>query len=161
MKTRLKDVYIIGAAVALCLSMAGCSGDRKAEKEAKAFLRAYYTDLDFVAAQTHATAESASYIDERREMTALNPYAKSEAPAIVFKSLKMGQDNTTAEAFYTHNRAERTLYLQKVDGKWKVDLQKEAALRNEGMHQLADGVGGGFASAVSGPVVYKKRNRTK
>lgn len=140
---------------------AGCSGNRKAEKEVKAFLQAYYTDLDFAAAKIHATAESAPLVDERRDMTALNPYAKNETPAIVFKTIQVGEDKTTAEALYTLNRAERTLYLQKVDGKWKVDLQKEATMRNEGMHQLADGVGGGFASAVSGPVVYKKRNRTK
>lgn len=161
MKRRLTYVYIIGAAVALCLALAGCSGEHRAEKTAKAFLEAYYTDLDFVTAKTYATPESAPLIDERRDMMALNPYAKSETPAIVFKTLKMGQDKITAEAFYSHNRAERTLYLQKVDDKWKVDLQKEAALRNENMHQLSTNREGGFASAVSGPIVYKKRNRTK
>lgn len=138
---------------------AGCTGDGKAAKTAKAFLQAYYTDLDFAAAKTHATAESAPLIDERREMTALNPYAKSEAPALVFKSIEIGKDKTTAECLYTLNRSERTLYLQKVDGKWKADLQKEATLRSENMQQLSTNGDGGFASAASAPVVYKKRNR--
>lgn len=152
-------VYTIGVAMAALAMMTGCTGEGKAGKTAKAFLQTYYTDLDFAAAKTYATPESASLIDERRDMTALNPYAKSEVPAIVFKTLQMGEDKTTAEALYTLNRAERTLYMQKVDGKWKVDLQKESRLFNEGMKQLPNSDEGGFASAASGPVVYKKRNR--
>lgn len=148
-------------AVALCLALAGCSGERRAEKTAKAFLDAYYTRLDFNAAITYSTRASAPFIDERREVVALNPYAKNETPAIAFKSIEMGKNKATAEATYTLNRSERTLYLQKVDGKWKVDLQKEAALRNENMQQLSTSGEGGFASAASAPVVYKKRNRTK
>ena len=161
MKKGFLNTYIISVAMAILAITTGCTGEGKAGKTAKAFLQAYYTDLDFAKAKTYATSESASLIDERRDMTALNPYAKSEVPTIVFRTLQVGESKTTAEAFYTLNRAERTLYLQKVDGQWKVDLQKEATLRNEGMQQLADGVGGGFASAASGPIVYKKRNRTK
>lgn len=157
MKRRWTYIMVMG----LCLAMAGCSGERKAEKTAKAFLDAYYTRLDFNAAITYATRASAPLIDERRDMTKLNPYAKNEVPAIVFKSIEMGKDKTTAECLYTLNRSERTLYLQKVDGKWKVDLEKENRLHNEGMKQLPTGSEGGFASAVSGPIVYKKRNRTK
>ena len=152
-------IYIIGAVMAGLMALTGCTGEGKAGKTAKAFLQAYYTDLDFAAAKTYATPESASLIDERRDMAALNPYAKSEVPTIVFKTLQVGESKTTGEALYTLNRSARTLYLQKVDGKWKVDLQKEAALRNENMQQLSASGDGGFASAASGPVVYKKRNR--
>lgn len=144
--------------VALAMTT-GCTREHKAAKTAKTFLQAYYTDFDFAAAKTHATPESAPLIDERRDMTTLNPYAKNETPTLVFKSLQVGKDKTTAQALYTLNRAERTLYLQKVDGEWKVDLRKEARMRNENMQQLSTNEEGGFASAASGPVVYKKRNR--
>lgn len=162
MKRRVTGILLyIGVAMAALAMMTGCTGEGKAGKTAKAFLQAYHTDLDFAAAKTYATPESASLIDERRDMTALNPYAKSETPAIVFKTLQISQDKTTAEATYTLNRSERTLYLQKIDGKWKVDLQKEASLRNENMQQLSTSKEGGFASAASGPIVYKKRKNRK
>ena len=153
------DIYIISVVAAGLMALTGCTGEGKAGKTAKAFLQAYHTDLDFAAAKTYATPQSASLIDERRDITALNPYAKSETPALVIKNVQVGQDKTTAECLYTLNRSERTLYLQKADGKWKVDLQKEVAMRNENMQQLSISGEGGFASAASAPVVYKKRNR--
>lgn len=143
----------------LWLSMSACSGKRPAEKAARAFLQAYYVDLDFNVARALSTPASHAAIAEKEEMASLNPYAKEEAPSISFKELRI-EDRRSGKALCTYwaNRVEKTLELRKVEGQWKADLQAQAQEEAAGMYSLSsDNSQGGFASAASGPVVYKKR----
>lgn len=156
-------IYIIGVAVGLVMAAlvaTGCTREHKAAKTAKAFLQAYYAELDFSLAESMATQESLPIIKEREEVLGYNPYAKSEAPDIVFKGLSIDKENPAkAQVVYLYNRTEKNLYLQKKDGEWKVDLQEERRQQEVGMQQLSTSKQGGFASAASGPVVYKKRKK--
>lgn len=141
----------------LCLT--ACSGKHKAEKTAKAFLLAYKVDLDFNKARSLVTERSLPFVTETEEVTSLNPYARQEAPTLAFLSVTLDPDNKDrAEYTYTLNRVEKTLHLQKVEKKWKVDLMRESVEQEAGMARLSEGGQGGFAAAASGPVVYKKRN---
>lgn len=144
----------------VCLT--ACSGKHKAEKTAKAFLQAYKVDLDFNKARSLVTERSLPFVAETEEVTALNPYARQEVPVLAILSLNIIPDRKDrAECTYTLNRVEKTLHLQKVEGKWKVDLMQESVEQDAGMARLSEGGQGGFASAVSGPVVYKKRDLKK
>lgn len=157
MKRRLTYIMV---AVGLMMALSGCSGERKAEKTAKAFLHAYYTDLDFDKAESMATQESQPFIRERKDVLSYNPYAKNEVPDITLKEIKIDKKNTAkAQAVYLYNRTEKNLYLQKKEGEWKVDLQEERRQQEVGMQRLSTSTQGGFASAASGPVVYKKRKK--
>lgn len=144
--------------LALPLCLCACSGKHQAEKTGRAFLKAYYTEFDFAKAKQYATPMSHALIDDRAENLSLNPYAKQEAPELTIKELRMDKDHKDmAILTYTLNRAEKTLEIKKVEGKWRADLEKEAKLREEGMQSLEDQTHGGFASAASGPITYRKR----
>ncbi len=157
-KINLMKGLLPGMAVVLLLT--GCGGSaRKAERAAKDFLQAYYLELDFKKALSLSTDLSHAAIHEQEELISLNPYAKEEIPDIVFKGVEMDEQND-AKATYTYlvNRVERTLPLRKLNGVWLVDLQKGTVESGGGeMMELSSGQQGGFASAASGPVVYKKR----
>lgn len=155
----MKKLLFLFLAV-LCLS--SCSGRHKAEKTAKAFLQAYRVDLDFNKARGLATERSLPFVAETEEMASMNPYARQEAPVLTFLSVTLDPDNKErAICTYTLNRVEKTLYLQKVEGKWKADLMQEALEQEAGMARLSEGTQGGFAAAASGPIVYKKRDLSK
>ena len=142
----------------LPLCLCACSGKQQAEKTGRIFLKAYYTDLDFAKAKQYATPVSHELIDERAENLSHNPYAKQEVPELAIKELQIDKDNKhQATLSYTLNRAQKTLDLRKVEGKWRADLEKEAKLREEGMQSLEDQTHGGFAAAASGPIKYHKR----
>lgn len=148
--------YLLLLTLPLCFC--ACGGKQQAEKTGRAFLKAYYTDLDFAKAKQYATLVSHALIDEKAENLSHNPYAKQEAPELTIKELQIDKDNKhQATLTYTLNRAQKTLDLKKVDGKWQADLEKEAKLREEGMQSLEDEVHGGFAAATSGPIKYHKR----
>lgn len=144
----------------VCLT--ACSGKHQAEKTAKAFLQAYRVDLDFNKARGLVTERSLPFVAETEEVASLNPYARQEAPTLAFLSLTIDPDDKDhAKYTYTLNRVEKTLHLQKVESKWKVDLMQESVEQDAGMARLSEGGQGGFASAASGPVVYKKRKSKK
>lgn len=148
--------YLLLLTIPLCLC--ACSGKQQAEKTGRAFLKAYYTDLDFSKAKQYATPVSHALIDERAENLSHNPYAKQEAPELAIKELQIDkEDKNKATLAYTLNRAQKTLDLKKIEGKWYADLEKEAKLREEGMQSLEDQTHGGFAAAASGPIKYRKR----
>lgn len=144
--------------LALPFLLCACSGKHQAEKTGKAFLKAYYTDLDFAKAKACATPVSHALIDDRAENLSLNPYAKQEAPDVAVKELRMDEkDKNRAVLVFTLNRAEKTLDLKKEQGKWWADLEKEAKMKEEGLQTLEDESHGGFAAAASGPIKYHKR----
>lgn len=144
--------------------MVSCSGDRKeATSTAKAFLQAYYVDLDFNKALQLSSEASKAAIQEQADMIALNPYAKQETPDWAPVGIDTDKSNSeTALYVYTCNRVERTLPLRKVNGKWLVDLQGgtvEAGGNTGDFLQLSSGSENGFASAASGEIKYRKRRQ--
>ena len=151
--------------LSIVVMLAGaCSNDKRvATSTAKSFLQAYYVDLDFDRALQLSNDASHSAIIEQAEIVALNPYAKEETPIISFLSLSLNKDNPhNATYTYTCNRTERTLPLQKTNGKWFVDLQGglvETCGNNE-FSTLSTNEGG-FASAASGEIKYRKRRQAK
>lgn len=144
--------------------MMSCNGDRKnAAATAKTFLQAYYVDLDFNKALQLSSEVTKVAVQEQADMIALNPYAKEETPDLVLVGIDTDKSNAeTATFVYTCNRAERTLPLRKVNGKWLVDLQGgsvEAGGNTNDFLQLSSGCESGFASATSGEIKYKKRRQ--
>lgn len=141
-----------------------CSNDKKvAISTAKAFLQAYYVDLDFETALRLSSVASHNAITEQEQLTVLNPYAKEERPDISFKNLEMDPNNThVANYVYTCNRVERKLPLRKLNDKWLVDLQggtvEMGGVENEFL-ELSYDRNNGFASAVSGKIEYRKRRQ--
>ncbi len=150
-------------AVAVIL-MTACGNDKKeATSTAKAFLQAYYVDLDFEKALRLSSDNSHNAITEQAQMMALNPYAKEETPDIVFKTLEKDSKNShVAYYIYTCNRSERKLPLRKLNGKWLIDLQggtvEMGGVENDFTELPSDGING-FASAVSGEIKYRKRQQ--
>ena len=161
---KVSDIKGLVLGLAGVLVLVACNGNvRKAEHTAQEFLRAYYTDLDFKKALSLSTDVSHAALHDQEEMVSLNPYAKDEVPDIVFKGLEIDEENEAKATYrYSANRVEKTLPLRKLNGVWLVDLQGgtvEAGGNNSGTMELSSGEQGGFASAVSGIVVYKKRER--
>lgn len=140
-----------------------CHGDGKeARRVAEDFLQAYYIDMDFAKALRMSSDASHTAIHEQAKITALNPYAKEETPAIVFKELIINPENPhAATCSYTCNRVERTLPLRRFDKQWLVDLQG-GTVETSGSGEfsnLSSNSEGGFASAASGEIKYKKRRQ--
>ena len=147
-------------AVAVIL-MTACGNDKKeATSTAKAFLQAYYVDLDFEKALRLSSDNSHDAITEQAQMIALNPYAKEETPDIIFKTLETDPNNANlANYIYTCNRIERKLLLYKLNGKWRVEIGNGSikTMGNSNFIQLPQGESNGFASASSGEIKYRKR----
>lgn len=150
-------VFIVSMAVV------ACGGKNEASQVAKAFLQAYYVDLDFDKAQTLCSDVSRPAVAEQGQMVALNPYATEEIPALAFRQLEWKADNPNTAVFtYTVNRSERTLPLRKFNGKWLVDLQGGTVEMGGSANRMElsnDSKGGFAASEASGPIVYKKRKK--
>lgn len=144
----------------VALFCCSCSEGHKAKKTAATFLKAYYTDLDFEKAKALATESSFEIINNKDEVTSLNPYAKKEAPTVEFKEFKVDKKTDKAVYSYTVNRAEKKLHLTKVKGVWKADLAEERRERDAEMTSLSKSRDGGFAAAASGPIKYKKRRQS-
>lgn len=143
-----------------------CNRDSKgASSTAKAFLQAYYIDLDFEKAKQLSTDISHNAIIEHAQIISLNPYAKEETPNIVFKALDIDSKNAhTANFIYTCNRAERKLPLRKLNNRWLVDLQGnmvETSFAGTDFTELSSSTTNGFASASSGEIIYKKTQAEK
>lgn len=160
----IRYIGLFFALPAIILLAVSCKGDTtKAAATAKAFLQAYYVDLDFDRAKSLCSDNSKAAVAEQAEMVALNPYAKDEVPDIVFKQLNLNANNpNTAVFIYTVNRAERSLPLRKFNKIWLVDLQGGTVEMGGNLNriELGSDVRGGFAaSQTSGPVVYKKRKK--
>lgn len=141
-----------------------CKGNpQKAAATAKAFLQAYYTDLDFEQAKRLCSDASRWAIEKQAAMIALNPYAKAEVPDIVIHKTAIDPNNpATATCTYTCNRVERTLPLRRFNNVWMVDLGdntvETTGFENEFITLSQDGTNG-FASATSGEIKYKKRRQ--
>lgn len=137
------------------------SNQNKAETAARAFLQAYYVDLDFTKALQLSSDASHPAIGEKQEAAALNPYARQETPDIVFKSVEIDpKDPQKASCTYLADGMEKTLPLRKLNKKWLVHVP-QGTVESEGIEimELSSGRHGGFAAAASGPVVYKKRKK--
>lgn len=139
-----------------------CSRDKKeAATTAKAFLQAYYVDLDFNKALQLSSEASQAAIREQADMTALNPYAKEESPDIVFGGVTINNPNT-ATCNYTCNRVKRNLPLRKLNEKWIIDLggkSVETASSKGDFFELVSDNGNGFFSVASGEIKYRKRRQ--
>lgn len=158
--TRLAGKFLILATATIL--MIACSNDKKeATATAKAFLRAYYIDLDFETALRLSSDASRNAIIDQQQIITLNPYAKEEIPNIVFKNLEIAPNNSHVANFtYTCNRVERKLPLRKLNNKWLVDLQGgiiETIGAGNNFFELSSDGTNGFASAISGEIKYKKR----
>lgn len=144
------------------LAVACCGNKKEAMTTAKAFLQAYYVDLDFNKAPQLSSDASHAAITDQAKMISLNPYAGEETPDIVFVELTVDKDNSnTATCTYTCNRVERTLPLRNFNGKWLIDLGSgtvETGGSSEFMQLSQDNLNG-FASATSGEIKYKKRRQ--
>lgn len=140
-----------------------CSGEKKAEKAAREFLQAYYVDLDFGKAGKLATDRTRSLVSEKEEMTALNPYAREEIPNLKIEEVRIdGNNPDRALCRYSIDRRTKTIVLVRLDGVWLVNetgLSIGSGGDRGDMMQLSEGEQGGFASAVSGPITYKPRNK--
>lgn len=152
----LRNNIIKGLAAGLCLATAlllGACSIHKAERTARQFLKAYYVDLDFDRALELSTQDSHEGIYYKKNMTALSPYAKEEAPTLeVLDVIIDPDDGTYAYCAYELNGQPKMLPLQKHDGKWLVDTDSEAIEGSMGMS--ASGVSEiGFASAASSDVL--------
>lgn len=144
--------------------MVSCNGDQKeATATAKAFLQAYYVDLDFNKALQLSSEASKAAVQEQADMIALNPYARQETPDLVLIGLERDKDNPeTATYTYSCNRVERKLPLRRFNGKWLIDLQGGTVETGDNTNeflQLSSDNEGGFASAASGEIKYKKRRQ--
>lgn len=151
------------ALISIPVLAAACNGNgREARRVAEDFLQAYYIDMDFAKALRLSSDVSHTAIHEQAKIAALNPYAKEEIPAIVFKELKINPENShTATYSYTCNRVERTLPLRRFGKQWLVDLQG-GTVETSGsgaFSNLSSSSEGGFASATSGEIKYKKRRQ--
>lgn len=147
------------------LLAASCNNNqRRAEHVAEDFLQAYYIDLNFVKAIQLSSDVSHAAINEQAKLTALNPYAKEETPNITLKGLEIKKENPSKAYFtYTCNRMERTLPLCKSNGQWLVDLQGGTVETsgNNDFSILSSNNEGGYTSATSGEIKYKKRRQGK
>lgn len=162
----MKNLRSIGLIWVICLLAAlvfcSCGGKHRAKKTAKTFLEAYYMELDFEKARGLATEPSFEIINNKKELSALNPYAKEEVPEVEIKELKLDKENgDKAVCIYNVNRATKTLHLVKEKGIWRADLAEERRERDADMIHLPSSGDGGFASAASGPIKYKKRRQSK
>ena len=157
----IRCIGLFFALLAILLLEVSCKGDTsKAAATAKAFLQAYYVDLDFDRAKSLCADNSKAAIADQAETIALNPYAKEETPNIVFKTVEITPDNTNmANCLYTCNRVERKLPLRKYNGKWLIDLQGSTVetAGSSDFIQLSQEGANGFTSAASGEIKYKKR----
>lgn len=145
------------------LLVSACTSDKKdASSTAKAFLQAYYVDLNFEEALRLSSESSWQVIIDQKEISHLNPYAKEETPDIVFTTIQMESKGATkATCIYTCNRVERKLPLKKINGVWRVDLNGNTVetAGNEGHFISLQPTGSGFSSAVSGEIKYRKRRQ--
>lgn len=158
----MRKWHVILLYVPVMAALFSCSQEKKAGEVAEAFLQAYYTDLDFDKVNGLVTDQSKVAMSDRKEAVALNPYSKDEIPNIVFKEVKIDEDNPNrAICFYTSNRIERSFVLKRLNGKWLVDVPEgvSGVANTSGMIELSDGSEGGFTSAASGPVTYKKKKK--
>lgn len=162
--TRHAGKFLFLSMVAVLMVACG-GGKREATATAKAFLQAYYVDLDFNKALRLADEASQAAISERAEVVALNPYAKEETPDLIFVGIEADKSNSeTAVYTYTCNRVERGLPLRRANGKWLVDLRGgtvETGGNTESFMQLPSEGKSGFTSAVSGEIKYHKRRQGK
>lgn len=152
----LRNNLIKGLTVALCLSAAlllGACSLSKAERTARKFLKAYYVELDFDRALELSTEDSHEGIYYKKNMSALSPYAKDEVPELeVLDVIIDPDDGNYAYCAYEINGVPKMLPLQKHDGKWLVDTDREAieGVMNSSMTGISEG---GVASAVSSDVL--------
>lgn len=155
--------YLLSVFIMFLPLLSSCSSEKNAEKVASSFLKAYYVDMDYEKAKEMAISNSHDEIDSRAEISAMNPYAKEELPSVQFKEVRFDEsDPDKAICLYTLNRAEKELLMRKVSGKWLVEItgaSVESSSSIQGGYSLSTGTETGFASAASGPVVYKKRKR--
>lgn len=131
-----------------------CSADQKASTVGKRFVKCYYADLDFEQAKQLTTPESHGIVEEHAHLVMMNPYAKSETPMVEWDGKVVESDNNRMVFCYRVDRVEKDLVLVKTEEGWKVDLVLPIS---SSMQRLSNGEQGGFASAVSGPIKYKKR----
>lgn len=132
-----------------------CSAEHKASVVGKRFVNCYYADFNFEQAKQLTTPGSHDIIEEHATMVEMNPYAKDEVPMIEWDGKVVESDDNRMVFSYRMNRVEKDLVLVKTENGWKVDL---ALPQSSSMQRLSSGEQGGFASAVSGPIKYKKRN---
>ncbi|MCM1530760.1 MAG: hypothetical protein NC048_01550 [Bacteroides sp.] len=158
---RITGYVVLTLMAGLLLS---CKGNqKKAAATAKAFLQAYYTDLDFEQAKRLCSDASQWAIEKQASMINLNPYAKDETPDIVIRKTEIDPNNpATATCTYTCNRVERTLPLRRFNNVWLVDLGdstvETTGFEGEFITLSQDGTNG-FASSASGEIKYKKRRQ--
>ncbi len=133
----------------LLVFLTGCNL-HKAERTARQFLKAYYIDLDFDKAMELSTEDSHKGILYKKNMSALSPYAKDEAPKLTVFDVLIDPDNGDyAYCAYEVNGHPRMLPLQKHDGKWVVDTDEDS-IEGDNSRMSASGVAQvGFATAAS------------
>ena len=156
--------HLLGIVTAVLL--VACQSDKnKADSTAKAFLQAYYIDLDFSKAIQLSTPVSFEIIKDHAQLVALNPYAQEEIPNIVFGTIILDNNNSNLGTYsYTCNRVDRTLPLIKKENKWLVNLENRT-VESEGLFNSLTNVSSsgtnGFASSTSGDISHKKRKTSK
>ena len=150
-----------GVAIAAVLAVACNSNQKEATATAKAFLQAYYVDLDFNKALQLSSDISHEAINEQAKMVALNPYSSEEVPKLDITQVEIDKGNSNlATCTYTCNHRKRKLPLRKFSQKWLVDLGgktvESVGMDNDFLELSSEG-SDGFAAAVSGEIKYKKR----
>lgn len=156
---------LLSGIVCAFLFVACKNSARDAEHVAETFLQAYYMDLDFDKAISLCTEDSKEAIREQAKMVSLNPYAKEELPELTFTGVSEEESSSDNAVFsYQKNRAERTLPLIRLDGRWLVDLQGgtvEMCGENDMLDLSSFGSAGFASSESSGEIKYKPRKSRK
>ncbi|MCM1170013.1 MAG: hypothetical protein NC324_08780 [Bacteroides sp.] len=164
MKTFRLISIVAALSVTALLSISCNRPQKKAMSTAKAFLQAYYLDLDFEKAFILSSDASHAVIADQAEIMNLNPYAKEETPEIVIEKVELAQNNSNAATCtYTCNRVERRLPLIKLSGRWIVNLEgktiETAGFDSDFIELSPNGING-FTSATSGKISYRQRRQS-
>ncbi|MCF6366392.1 MAG: DUF4878 domain-containing protein [Bacteroidales bacterium] len=126
----MKKLLSIGFVLVFSAFMFSCGGgssDNPADV-AKDFLTAL-AEQDYDTAKDLGTEETGQLISMIEGMAAMIPAEEAEAGKEDIKTLKMGEvteDGDKATVKYsTDKEGEKTVDMEKVDGKWKVAMKKE------------------------------------
>lgn len=131
---------------------------KEASSTTKAFLEAYYTNLDFNKALQLSTETSEAAIRSQADITVMNPYAKEETPDLAF----INNRSETAIYIYTCNRVKRDLPLRKINEEWLIDLQGgavETGGSTDNQLELGSNNQGEFATSESRDPILTKQNK--
>ena len=116
---KLLTLAVIALAV---ITMNACKSSDTPDKVAEKFL-GHINKKEFAEAKKVATTESAASIDM---LESFNKMGGEQAKEVKIENMKCKEDGDKATCDYTENGEAKKLDLVKKDGKWLVEMKKEA-----------------------------------